>query len=113
MHELAIAENLVNIVKDVAAGEKLSKVTKVTVCFGKMVQVVPDLFETAFRAAVADTVAGDAELDIEVLPLKIRCNTCNTVTGPEDYCFVCSTCGSSDIEIESGRELYVKSIEGE
>jgi len=113
MHELAIAENLVNIVKDVADGEKLSKVTKVTVCFGTMVQVVPDLFETAFRAAVDGTLACDALLDIETIPLRLRCNACNTVSEPDEYCFLCSKCGSADIEIETGRELFVKSIEGE
>ncbi|MBP8958901.1 MAG: hydrogenase maturation nickel metallochaperone HypA [Bacteroidales bacterium] len=113
MHELSIAENLSEIVIEVAEKEKLSKVTRVNVSFGKMVQIIPEFFETAFRAAVAGTIANDAEINIEEVPVKIRCNNCNLELTLDDYNFVCERCGSSDIDIITGRELYVKSIEGE
>ncbi|HCI55567.1 MAG TPA: hydrogenase maturation nickel metallochaperone HypA [Bacteroidales bacterium] len=113
MHELSIAENLSEIVIEVAEKEKLSKVTRVNVSFGKMVQIIPEFFEKAFRAAVSGTIANDAEINIEEVPVTIRCNNCNFEMTLDEYNFVCERCGSSDIDIVTGRELYVKSIEGE
>ena len=38
-----------------------------------MIQIVPDIFEFAFREAVRNSIASDAELDIEIVPVKMKC----------------------------------------
>ncbi len=73
MHEIRIAEDLSAIVLETAGKENLLKVTKVNISFGRMVQIVPDIFEFAFREAVRNSIASDAELDIEVVEVKMRC----------------------------------------
>lgn len=112
MHELRIASDLSVIVLDAARHEKLSKVTGVNVTFGQMVQIVPDAFIDAFRSAVADTVAADAELRIEIVPVKLRCRVCGKDFVLASDLFSCS-CGSTDIDILKGKELFINSIEGE
>jgi hydrogenase nickel incorporation protein HypA/HybF len=113
MHELGIAEDLSAIVLESAKREKLTKVTKVNISFGQMVQIVPDIFEFAFREAVRNSVANDAEIDIEIIPVKTECKVCGNDFQVKGNLFCCNICGSVDLEIIHGKELFIKSIEGE
>ncbi len=113
MHELRIAEDLSAIVIEVAEREKLSVVTKVNISFGQLVQIVPDIFEFAFREAVRDSVAADAELDLEIIPVKMKCSACSREFKVTENYFACDQCGSTGLDIISGKELFIKSIEGE
>ena len=113
MHELSIASDLSEIVLNTAAREKLSRVTVVNVSLGRLVQIVPDIFEIAFSAAVKDTAAQDAEINIEIIPVRLSCRSCSSEFGLDEDFFTCKVCGSSDINIINGKELFIKSIEGE
>jgi hydrogenase nickel incorporation protein HypA/HybF len=113
MHEIKIAEDLTAIILETAGKENLSKVTKVNISFGQMVQIVPDIFVFAFRETVRNSVAQDAEVDIEIVPVKIKCKNCGSDFQVTDNRFTCNVCSSADIEIINGKELFIKSIEGE
>ena len=113
MHELAIAKELSEIIYEVAGREKLEKVTRIDVCFGQMIQVVPEIFTFALEETIRDTIADGAEIAIEVLPAVLFCSSCKNESSLTDNTFICPGCGSSDIEMKQGREIYVKSIEGE
>ncbi len=113
MHEVKIAEELSAIVLETAKKEKLTTVSKVNISFGQLIQIVPDIFRFAFGEAVRDTVAEGAEVDIEILPVKMKCTTCKSDFVVVDNRFACEKCGSTDLKIIQGKELYVKSIEGE
>ena len=113
MHELSIAQDLSGIVLEVATRENLSKVTKINISFGQMIQIVPDIFNFAFRESVRDTIAMDAEVDIEILALKMKCKNCKDEIMINDNSFCCSNCGSVELDIIQGKELFIKSIEGE
>lgn len=113
MHEISIAENLKELVLEAAEKAHLSRVSRITVCFGQMVQIVPDIFKFAFSECVRDTMAMGAELDIEIIPVKIKCRNCMEELTIQSDLFMCGNCESDDIEIIEGKELFVKSIEGE
>lgn len=113
MHELRIAEDLAGIVLGEAVKNKLSVVSGVNICLGELVQIVPSIFETAFREAVRDTIAADSLLDIEIVKLRLKCRECGQLINIAGNDFSCSGCGSSDVEIVNGKELFIKSIQGE
>ncbi len=113
MHELRIAEDLTRIVLESASNANLVKVTKVNISFGQLVQIVPEIFETAYRECVRNTIAEESELDIEIIGVKLQCAVCGHESGPESKKFSCDSCGSTDIKIVNGKELFIKSIEGE
>jgi hydrogenase nickel incorporation protein HypA/HybF len=113
MHEIKIAEDLSAIVLETAKKEKLSRVTKVNISFGQMVQVVPDIFRFAFSETVRDTVAEDAEVSIEIIPVKMKCIDCGNEFQVTENSYACDNCGSGDLDIVQGKELFIKSIEGE
>lgn len=113
MHEIRIAEDLSAIVLETAKQENLSKVTRVNISFGKLVQIVPAIFEFVFREIVKESVAQDAELSMEIVPVKMKCTVCGTDFHVKENLFACANCGSTDLEIIHGKELFIKSIEGE
>jgi hydrogenase nickel incorporation protein HypA/HybF len=113
MHEIKIAEELSVIVVDKAMEAGLSAVERVNVCFGQLVQVIPDIFEFAFREAVRDTVAAEAALSIEIIPLEMKCLSCGEEYTPAENSSSCRRCGSFEITVVHGKELFIKSIEGE
>lgn len=113
MHELKIAEELIGIIKQVAEEENLKKVTRVNIQFGKMIMIVPDVFHFVFDGAVKGTVAKNARLYLEILPVKFVCKKCREETEIDDLLFVCPLCGSNDLELIQGRETVIESIEGE
>jgi len=113
MHELIIASELIEIIKDVAEKEKLKSVTSVNIQFGKMIQIVPDIFQFAFEEAVKNTIAEGAEINMEILSVKFACKKCKLETEVKDLVFICPNCGSSDLELIQGRETIIESIEGE
>ena len=79
MHELKIASDLSEIVLETARGAGLSKVTRVKIRFGQMIQIVPETFEFAFRETVRGTVAEGAGMEVEIINVKIRCRECGHV----------------------------------
>jgi len=113
MHELKIAEELASVVIEAAKKENLSRVTEVNISFGELVQIVPDIFRFAFSETVRDTLAENANVNIEIIQVRMRCIDCGNDFRVTNNEFSCDSCGSADIDITEGRELFVKSIEGE
>ncbi len=113
MHEIGIAEDLTGIVLDAAGDANLSVVTRVNVSLGQLIQVVPESFEFAFSEAVRDTIAEGCELVIEIIRIRMKCVACGNEFNVDTGNFRCDACGSGDLDIINGKELFVKSIEGE
>jgi hydrogenase nickel incorporation protein HypA/HybF len=113
MHEIKIAEDLSFIVLDAARKESLSRITKINISFGQLVQIVPDIFRYAFMEIVKNSVACDTELEIEIIPVEMKCKECGTGFLVKENLFACHNCNSTDLEIIHGKELFIKSIEGE
>jgi hydrogenase nickel incorporation protein HypA/HybF len=113
MHELSIVNDLFRIVIDVAEKENLSRVDKVHFQLGRMLQVVPELFRFAFDSAKVDTIAREAELEIEFVPVKMKCKHCGHTFEVNHDDFYCPLCKGVDLDLLQGKELFIKSIEGE
>jgi hydrogenase nickel incorporation protein HypA/HybF len=113
MHEIRLAAELAGIVTEVAVRENLSSVTRVNLQFGEMIRVAPDIFRFAFEEAVKGSCAEGSEIDIETVPITLRCRECGEETVIEDMEFRCSHCHSVDLDIIHGKEMILKSLEGE
>jgi hydrogenase nickel incorporation protein HypA/HybF len=113
MHEIRLAAELARIVTEVAGRENLKRVSRVNLQFGEIIQVVPDIFRFAFEEAVKGTCAEDTEVIIEKVPVSLRCNECRNEFVIGDLNFRCPDCQSTDLEIIHGKEMVIKSLEGE
>ena len=107
MHELAIAESIVDAVCERAAGRR---VHRVAVRIGALTAVVPDAMQFCFALAVEGTVADGACLDIEHRPGAARCRDCGADVEITDAILLCP-CGSADLAVTAGRELQIVSME--
>ena len=74
MHELAICQSLMEQVEDIAEQRDATSVTSITIGMGPLAGVEVQLLKNAYPIASAGTVAQDAELVIEHLPIKVRSN---------------------------------------
>ena len=112
MHEMGIALQIVKIATDAIPENAVNiPVKKVNIQVGKLTAVVPESLRFCFDVAIKDTPLSGAELNIEEVPIRGRCPKCQserTITEPN---FQCRECDSGDIEIISGQELHVTSIE--
>lgn len=108
MHELAIAESMLEIATENAAGRR---VYKVELKVGYLRQVVPSALEFGFGLLAEGTPCEGAELCIEVVPARGRCLTCGTSSEFEGFPICCAHCGSQQIDLTSGQELLVDSLE--
>jgi Zn finger protein HypA/HybF involved in hydrogenase expression len=76
MHELSIAENIVEIIHQyVPAGER-DRVRRVFTSVGEQSGVVADSLEFSFQAITAKTELERSHLEIETVPFIVQCKEC-------------------------------------
>lgn len=109
MHELAIAESVVEAARNRAAGRRVSVVR---LRIGRLSGVVPDALEFAFEVATAGTDLDGASLEIDDVAARATCHVCKADFTLDDPIPLCP-CGSADVEIVAGRELAMVSIDVE
>ncbi|MGC9965671.1 MAG: hydrogenase maturation nickel metallochaperone HypA [Syntrophobacteraceae bacterium] len=113
MHELAIAESLLKIIVDESKRHGLEHINKVKLQIGRFTAVVPESLTFCFELVSQDTVAFGAKIEIETVGIVARCENCDISFDVENKVFLCPKCGEPAIELLSGRELSILSIEGE
>lgn len=111
MHEMAIAQGILDIVLKTAIENGAVQVKRVTVLIGEMTQVEPESLRFGFAALAEGTQSAGAELIIETIPLVGRCRTCGQEFPVQRYSFVCPCCDAGGVTIISGRELRVDHLE--
>ena len=70
MHELSIAKNIIDIVKETLSREHVEKLVKVKIQVGQLVAVVPDSLQFCYQTLVQDTPYDHSKLLIEIVPIK-------------------------------------------
>lgn len=111
MHEMAIAQGILDIVLKTAAENNAKKVTGIKLLVGQMTQIEPESLTFGFEALAIGSIAEGANVDITIVPLVGQCNSCEQQFPVERYCFVCPNCNSASVALVSGRELAVDYVE--
>jgi hydrogenase nickel incorporation protein HypA/HybF len=114
MHEMGIALEIIKIATDsIPANLKNPRVERINLKVGKLAAVVPDSLQFCFEVAARDTALEGALLNIEEIPVTVRCTTCGYCWTAIKPVFICEKCDSSLVDLLSGRELDIVSIEVE
>jgi hydrogenase nickel incorporation protein HypA/HybF len=108
MHELAIAEGILEVADRHAAGRR---VYAVDVAVGHLRQVVPSALEFAFELLAKGTALDGAELRISEVPAAGRCLQCGCESALSGFPLTCAACHGLDMEVTAGDELQVESLE--
>lgn len=111
MHELSIAQEILEIVNQYVPDPVENKVSIVKVKIGKLSNILPDTLTFCFDALISETPLNGAKLMINHIPLTIKCKRCNKNSEIEKLAFACIHCGSNNINVIAGNELQVEEIE--
>ncbi len=121
MHEMAIAQGLMDIVRQEMKKNGVKTLLKVKVRAGRMNAIVPEALQLCFDMLLQDTPWPGAILEIETVPIKLKCPKCSTIFSPEEQDFLgsiiqapCPECGTEiGHEMVEGKELLIEYIEAE
>ena len=111
MHELAICQSLIDQLETIAMEHNALCVTSIVVGMGPLSGVESQLLKNAYPVASAGTIAEDAELVIEHLPVKVRCTQCDSESDALPNKLICKQCGDWRTTLISGDELMLMSVE--
>jgi hydrogenase nickel incorporation protein HypA/HybF len=113
MHEVGLARQLLDIAESAAKEHGATAITKVGLRLGAMAGVVPDALSFAFEVARQGTMAEQAVLEVEYLPLVCYCESCRAAFEVDDRFGIalCPQCGEPSAEIRQGTEFTVSYLE--
>jgi len=111
MHEMGIAQNILDIALSAAGTEGATKITRINLMAGELRGIVPLQLTFCFGLVAKDSIASGAYLSIEEVPVSGHCNDCNSDFSIKEYEYVCPKCGSTKIQVTGGTELSIKDIE--
>ncbi|MHB1189139.1 hydrogenase maturation nickel metallochaperone HypA/HybF [Thiobacillus sp.] len=111
MHELAVAQALVEQVDAVIRQHGATQASLIRVRIGPLAGVVPELLASAFPLAAAGSRMEHAALEFTHAPIQVRCQTCGAETEAAMNRLICGACGDWHTQIISGDELMLESVE--
>jgi len=112
VHELSIAQSLIEVACDTAQREGARRVTKLFTRIGALSGVVKEALQFSFAIAAEGTACEGAVLNVEDVQVTVMCPLCDgprTLQGAYD--FGCPVCGAPTPDILTGRELVLVSLE--
>jgi hydrogenase nickel incorporation protein HypA/HybF len=113
MHELTITQSMIDIVLEQAEKAGAQKVERINLTIGEMSGFVEEAVRFYFEFLAKGTPAEEASLCINQVAGRARCHDCGAEFSLKELDWTCPVCGSNNIEITAGRELFVESIEVE
>jgi len=112
MHEVSIAQNLLDIVSRQCTEEGYTEIESINIRIGRASGILPDALMFAFDAIKSDSIAKSAKLNIAEIPVTGCCRDCeNTFIVEEEYILSCPLCGGNSFFVTGGRELDIIDME--
>ena len=111
MHEMALAEGVLQIVQDAARREGAHRVRAVWLEIGRLSSVEPEAMRFCFAAVTRESVAEGARLEIVETPGTAWCMRCSAAAAIEAVGDACPRCGSYQLQLTGGTEMRVKELE--
>lgn len=111
MHEMSLAESVVQLVEEAARNEGCSRIRTIWLEIGALASVEPEALRFCFEAAARDSCAAGAQLEISILPGEGRCMQCSGIAGINSLYELCPACGGALAWVSGGNGMRVKELE--
>jgi hydrogenase nickel incorporation protein HypA/HybF len=111
MHEMSIAQSLIDILKEEMLKHNARTLRSVRLNIGQLSAVVPDAFSFCFQIATEGTELEGARLIMDIIPLRGYCKDCEKEFEIENYAFACPHCEGTEIQTLGGQDLSIVEIE--
>lgn len=113
MHEMSLAEGVLQIIEDYRVREPFSAVRSVVLEIGELSTVEVESLRFCFDAVVRDSVAQGAVLEIQRVPGTAFCMPCGKAVPIQALYDPCPECGSYQVQATGGTEMRVKELQVE
>jgi len=113
MHEMALAEEVLQIVQGAAQREGFRRVLALWLDIGQLSSVEPDAMRFCFDAVARDSVAAGARLEIATTAGAAWCIECSERVALAELGAACPRCGGHQLRVSDGAEMRVKELEVE
>ena len=111
MHELSIAQSIVDSALEHAAHQSGRRVARIGVRVGDISGVNAEALEFCFGMTAKGTALEGAALDVERISVRQRCDACAREFQPVDFDPACPVCGSTATRMIGGDELAIAYLE--
>ena len=112
MHEMGIALQIVEIAKaSIPAEMKNNRVEQINLKIGRLAAVVPESLNLCMEVIAKDTPFEGAVIHIDEIPVVAKCRGCSYQWEVDEAVYICPQCNSTELDIISGSELNVVSID--
>ena len=111
MHEMSLAEGVLQLIEDAAREQEFEKVTAVWLEIGQLSGVEVEAMKFCFDAVTRDSVANGARLEIIALPGTGWCMECAVSVPMAEVFGECPKCGGHQMQVTGGTEMRVKELE--
>jgi len=111
LHEATVAAGILETVERVAADNCATRITGIRLQIGEFTCIQPEALRFCLQALCEGTIAQGAALSIVRIKTAAVCRECRSEFSVHEIEFRCPTCASTNIELLSGRELVIESIE--
>jgi len=113
MHEMSLAENVMQIIDDAAREQGFQRVRRVTLEIGQLAAVETDAMRFCFEAVTTGSIAEGASLEIVETPGEGCCIDCGKTVPMQEPYGLCPGCGSARLQVISGNRMRVRDLEVE
>jgi hydrogenase nickel incorporation protein HypA/HybF len=113
MHELSVTQSIINISCQEAEKHRANKVKEIKILVGELSGLIPESIQYYFDIASMGTRVEGAKLNIEKVPITVKCNDCGFEVTMERNSYCCKNCESLNIKIVKGTEFLIQSLEVE
>ena len=113
MHELSVTQSLLELALKHANVAGANKIIGLNITIGDMTSIIDDSVQFYWDIISADTIAEGAKLKFTRIPTVLRCNSCDNEYTPDPGELACTNCSSFNVEVVSGKEFFLDSIDVE
>ena len=111
MHEMSLAEGILQLVEDTARRESARRVKTVVLEIGSLASVEVEALRFCFDAVTRGSLAEGAVLEIQTVAGAGWCLPCGETVPMAELYGACPRCGSYQVQPTAGTEMRVKEIE--
>lgn len=113
MHEMSLAESVLQLIEDAAVREGFRHVRSITLEIGRLSAVEPDAMRFCFDAVIRGSIAEGASLEIVEQPGGGWCAQCGEQVEVDDRIAQCPKCGGFQVTLNRGTDMKLKALEVE
>ena len=113
MHELAITEGIIRAAIPEAEKHGAKRILEIRLKIGVLSGVLPECIQYYFDIASRGTIAENARLVVEKIPVSIACPDCGYAGAADRKRIRCPRCGGTGFKLTGGKEYFVDSLEAE